>query len=208
MTRGILVVAAHPDDEWFGIGGTLLKYHRIARYNIDILIVTDGERGDGRGPVRLKASEDLCRTLFSSYFEPLGIPANHVDGNYSEAVNKLDRVIEYLKPEIIFTHWYGDTHQDHRAVFNIVESAYRNTLQSSMWLFQSPSSVGFTPNNIVCIDDFMSKKVDLYEKYFGKEIEGRMRFSANNMKRVNSYWGRRILKDYAEAFQIHRAVVL
>lgn len=208
MTRSILVVAAHPDDEWFGIGGTLLKYHRIARYKINILIITDGERGDGRGPDRLKASGDLSKTVFKTYLEPLGIPANHIDANYSEAVSGIDAIIQQIQPELILTHHPRDGHQDHRAVFNVVQSAYRNALQSSMWLFQSPSSIGFTPNNIVCIDDLLSEKVALYEKYFGEEIENRPTLSVDHIKRVGSYWGRRILRDYAEAFVIHRAVVL
>ena len=40
--KNILVVAAHPDDEVLGCGGTLIKYKNNG-YKINIVFFTDGE---------------------------------------------------------------------------------------------------------------------------------------------------------------------
>ena len=40
MKKNVLVIAAHPDDEVLGCGGTIAKYKN--RYNINCLFLTDG----------------------------------------------------------------------------------------------------------------------------------------------------------------------
>jgi LmbE family N-acetylglucosaminyl deacetylase len=208
MSRRILVVAAHPDDEWFGLGGTLLKYKKQFHYEVNILIVTDGERGDNRGPERVRESESLCKMVFGTHLKSFGIPANEVPDNIVGAVSMLDVVIHQLQPEIVFTHYISDTHQDHRAVFNIVQSSSRKAPDSSVWLFESPSSVDFTPNMIVNVEEYFMDKIMIYRKYFGKEIKGRPKFSVDHIERINSYWGSKIMKSYAESFRIYKGVVL
>ena len=42
MNKKILIIAAHPDDEVLGCGGTINKYSKLG-YSIDILFVSDGE---------------------------------------------------------------------------------------------------------------------------------------------------------------------
>ena len=39
--KSLLVVAAHPDDEVLGCGGTILKYRKKG-YNINLIFFTDG----------------------------------------------------------------------------------------------------------------------------------------------------------------------
>lgn len=207
MNRKILVVAAHPDDEWFGLGGTLIK-HRKMGYEINILIVTDGERGDNRGPERMKDSEDLCNIVLGTKLKSFGIPANRVHEYIPETVAMLDVLIHQLQPEIILTHYWKDTHQDHRAVFNVVKSSSRDTPDSSLWLFQSPSTLPFVPNLLVNIEDEFLGKLMTYQRYFEKEIENRPRFSVDHMERFNSYWGTKIMRNYAEAFRVYKGVVL
>ena len=49
----ILVIAAHPDDEVLGMGGTLLNLQRTAM-KVNVLIVTDGSSSQYRDSIDLK----------------------------------------------------------------------------------------------------------------------------------------------------------
>lgn len=208
MTRKILVVAARPDDEWFGLGGMLLKYKKQFHYEVNILIVTDGERGDNQGPERMKSSEDLCNIVLGTKLKSFGVPANEIDNHITETISMLDVVIHQLQPEIILTHYSRDTHQDHRAVFDIVQSSCRHAPDASLWMFNTPSSVNFIPNMIVNIDEYFLDKIMIYQRYFEKEIKNRPRFGVDQMERICSYWGSKIMRTYADPFRVYKGVVL
>lgn len=202
-----LVIAAHPDDEWFSIGGTLMTLTAEFEYVINIVMVTDGERGDGSGPDRLKASDTLCDEQFKTHIAKLNIPANGVYDFYAELVDRLDVIMGEYRPHLILTHFGEDTHQDHRTVSEIVLSSARVVPKASILLFESPSSVNFTPNFFVDISRHFAKKLSTYYRHFKDEVEHRPRFNANAVRSIAKYWGQKISVPHAEAFRIVRWIL-
>ncbi|MHB8086982.1 MAG: PIG-L family deacetylase, partial [Anaerolineaceae bacterium] len=108
LRKKILVVLAHPDDESYGMGGTLAKYSRYGA-QIVLLCATRGEAGilgvepDDAGKIRekelLKAAEYLgVQVFFLGYH----------DGELSSsALNTLTKDIGgwiyAVEPDLIFT---------------------------------------------------------------------------------------------------------
>jgi len=203
MSRNILVVASHPDDEWFSLGGTLLKFKKMY-YDIHILVVTNGERGDNCGPTRIKGSEDLCKIVFGTNLKTFGIPANEVPRNNVEATSMLDVVIHQLQPEIILTHYPNDSHQDHRAVFDIVQSSLRAIPKAEVWLFESPWAIDFSPNIFVDISMLLEKKLEIYKQYFEEEYKAKEKYGYDIVRILSEFRGTQAGVSNAEGFKLYR----
>src|SRR4051812_22340157 len=113
MTERILIVAAHPDDEVLGCGGTMVR-HAERGDTVDVVFVADGvtargatagEQLDRRRAAAMKAAKALgCR-------QPtfLDFPDNRLDSvDLLDVVRALERLVRDCKPTIIFTHHGGD----------------------------------------------------------------------------------------------------
>jgi len=205
MTENVLVFAAHPDDEWFSLGGTLLRW-KSAGINFHIVIVSDGERGDGRGTRRNDNSKKLATEARCASWKCFEVPANSLEEfEYITRHHIEERIIE-VKPDIILTHFPNDTHQDHRAVNRIVLSCIRLVPKCSVWFFESPSSIGFNPNVFVDISSYVGEKLELYDKFYKSEIENRPSIDVRASSIKSKAYGLKILVDDAEAFALFKGV--
>jgi len=81
MRRPVLLVFAHPDDESFGLSGTILKYTRQG-VPLDLVCATRGEKGSrldvpadrDTGDAReaeLRAAAALLKSWFSGIFSSI-----------------------------------------------------------------------------------------------------------------------------------------
>lgn len=108
-----LIVSPHPDDETFGMGGTIAL--ATARgIQVYVVMVTDGS-GCGSSWIRyeetLRAAEILGihRVIF------LGIEDRKVDSSASILKKKLPAIIDSIKPKALFLPSLFELHPDHRA---------------------------------------------------------------------------------------------
>ncbi len=133
----LLSVLAHPDDESFGMGGTLAHY---ARQGCDVYLVcaTRGEAGevdpehlDGFASIaELRESELRCasehlglRQVFFLPYRDLGMlgsednknPSAHINAPLDEVAAHVVRYIRELKPDVVLTFdpIGGYRHPDH-----------------------------------------------------------------------------------------------
>jgi LmbE family N-acetylglucosaminyl deacetylase len=124
----LMAVFAHPDDEAFGVGGTLSKY-AAEGCDVHLVTATRGEAGQIRDP-KLATSANLPQVREKELHcacEAYGIHPPHfldyVDGQLTivhqgQAVGKLVRLIREYRPQVLITFGpdgiYG--HYDHIAV--------------------------------------------------------------------------------------------
>lgn len=106
MQKKILAVIAHPDDESFGLGGTLVKYASEG-VEIHVLCATRGENGRGgsdlgktREKELLTASKILgvARVDFMDYID--GTLSN---GMYQAMAAKIEAKIKTFQPQVVLT---------------------------------------------------------------------------------------------------------
>jgi LmbE family N-acetylglucosaminyl deacetylase len=129
---GVLVVAAHPDDEVLGNGLTMIK-HRARGERVVVVFATNGAGGNWRDGIG--AGSGLAARRFSEACAALGeigIPAQDVvclgfpDGGLQRYVREAARDIERLlldcAPRVVYVHALEGGHLDHDMTSYIVQS--------------------------------------------------------------------------------------
>ena len=117
MVKNILAIGAHPDDIEFGCFGTLKK-HLNEGDNVTLLVMTHSDVEDiytgnivrDSSISKQEAStsaEVLGAKLILGPFQDTKVPFN------SKSVGFIEKVIRENNIDWIYTHWAGDTHQDH-----------------------------------------------------------------------------------------------
>ena len=144
--------------------------------------------------------------ILQEYLETYRPWKSHTYMNSNEIINDLEDIIGNINPEIIFTHFVFDTHQDHIRTAHSTISAARN--QNTILLYEpiNPSGQGyapFRPQVYVDISDFIDYKtealkshVSQYERYSNKWIGG--------VKSRAQFRGFEMGVDYAECFEVVR----
>lgn len=169
MKNKILVIAAHPDDEVLGMGGTIAKCSEKG-FEIALLIVTDGSSTQYKGKDVEKIIESK-RLETNAAAEELGIgkiyygnlPDMQLDTTPHTQINAvIENVLDDFKPDIVFTHFEGDVNKDHQRVYESTIVACRplkDQCVKTLLSYSVPSSTewnvrntsGFFPNVYVDI---------------------------------------------------------
>jgi mycothiol S-conjugate amidase len=147
MTKRLLAVLAHPDDESYGIGGTLARY-AAEGVGVHVAIATDGAAGsidkswqgdherlvEARAEELAQAAAILGVTLHNLGYRDsgyIGDPANQhpaafINADKSEAVGQVVRLIRHVRPQVVITHdeTGGYFHPDHIQCHDITLPAF------------------------------------------------------------------------------------
>ena len=130
----VLVVAAHPDDELLGCGGTAA---RLAKEGHSVLFAILGEGITSRPPKREEAEPNALKDLTKCSHRVAdllgvrelsmhGLPDNRFDSlNLLDVVKIVEGLIERWHPEVVYTHHGGDLNVDHQIVSRAVLTATR-----------------------------------------------------------------------------------
>jgi len=212
----ILIVAAHPDDEVLGCGGTIAK---LASQGAEVatLIMTNGEPSRNEN-IQLQANNasDILGSLSPRI---LDFPDQRLDCVPMQEIAAAVRnaVIDY-EPEIVYTHFAGDLNKDHRLVFEATAIATRPTKRHrvrKLYSYHIPSSTEwafgqlgtFTPNVFVGI---AGKPLDSKRQAMSQYTKEYMEFphprSPEALFAIASSWGSVAGLLAAEAFVLVRDI--
>lgn len=155
----ILAVGPHPDDLEYGCGGTLAKMARTGQA-LSLLVMTKGEMG-GRPDLRVReqtaSAKKLGAKLYWSRWLDTQVPISR------EIVQDIEGVIRAVKPDLIFSPFPNDTHQDHRNVAQAVVTATRYA--RNVLFYETPTSIDFSPTVFVDIGAVLSRKLELLKAH-------------------------------------------
>lgn len=148
----ILAVGPHSDDLELGCYGTLAS---LAKNNeVRLLVLSDG-RNNGDPAIRYHESEAAAQ-LIGAKFDCLNMP----DGNIRDdlgTIRAIEHHVAIFTPDIVFTVYPDDTHQDHRYSSVAVISAAREA--PNLLFYGSVSSMHFSPDIFVDITDTIDTKL-------------------------------------------------
>ena len=125
----VIVFSPHPDDAETVMGGTIAKY---ARQGHDVMLVLVTIPNDKEA--RRKESEQSA-ALLGARLTVLDIDKYRLTYN-RRLVEKFDKIIHDFAPDIIFTSWINEAHQDHVIVSQAtIAAARKNTPPSILAAF-------------------------------------------------------------------------
>jgi LmbE family N-acetylglucosaminyl deacetylase len=223
----VLVIAAHPDDEALGCGGTIANH--VNRGDIvQVLFLADGETsrtGAARSKTHIvsrtlsatRASEDLGakRPIF------LGLPDNQLDSiSLLRITRKIEAVALKFSPTIVYTHHGGDLNIDHQISHRAAITAFRpipgqsvkaiycfEVLSSTAWC-STTSGSPFVPNRFCDISDTFDLKISALQHYKSELRPYPHARSVDSVRALASYRGAAVGVAMAEAFMVERQLVL
>jgi len=224
MPRRILVVAAHPDDETYGMGGSIAR-HIQQEDQVTVLIMTDGvtARHEVVEPQRAAARE-ACRRLGVQDVHFANLPDQRLDNMpLLEIIRPLASLVKELRPEVVYTHHRGDANQDHRAVFAATLVAVRpfgDNPVKQVLCYEVASSTEwgppfaewtFLPNVFVDISATLEAKLNAVEAYretFESEVKAFPHPRSPEAVRIYAQQrGVSVGKQAAEAFVLVRQLI-
>jgi LmbE family N-acetylglucosaminyl deacetylase len=223
----VLVIAAHPDDEVLGCGGTILRHSKEGE---EVYITILGEGITSRYRQRELADKSLTHALRANckkVAKCLGIkdlifyslPDNRFDSvPLLDVIKIVEEVVERFQPNIIYTHHGGDLNIDHAIVHRAVLTAVRPTVSptvrdiflfevasSTEWAFQQFTPV-FRPNVFVDISRNVVGKITAMALYESEERCFPHPRSAEALRSQARRWGAVAGLEYAEAFELVRSI--
>jgi LmbE family N-acetylglucosaminyl deacetylase len=201
----ILCIGAHCDDIEIGCGGTLLHltaaFPRL-RFHWAVLSAS-GHRGQEAA----KAVE-----LFTAGCEKQVVFKDYRDGFLPYLGEKVKDFFEEMKgqvnPDLIFTHWQGDAHQDHRLISELTWNTFRNHLILEYEVPKYDGDMG-RPNVFVPLEaPLYERKVDHLFAAFASQRDKRWfdRQTFLGLMRIRGMESNSP-SGYAEAFHARKIVV-
>ena len=216
--KKILIIAAHPDDEILGVGGTLLKHKK----NGDILAwliitVVSEDQGYSSEKVHSRKMEILkVAELFAidEVFELGYLTMKLSSSSLIKMVPEISRIFNKVQPEVIYTMNRSDAHSDHRVIFDAVSActkAFRYPYIKKVLMYECISETEFAPaipervfqpNYFVDISNYLDKKNEIMQVYQSELGEHPFPRSNKNIEALATFRGATVGVKFAEAFQL------
>ncbi len=223
--KKVLVIAAHPDDEILGCGGTVSRLIGEG-YEAYTVILGEGITSRDDKPDRKKRAEDIkqlkkqisranmivgIKKLFAYDF-----PDNRFDTvALLDIVKIIEAVKDKIRPGIIFTHYKGDLNIDHQITYKAVITAARpcgNESVKEIYSFEIPSStewsfpLSFSPDVFFDIESTLDIKLKAMGEYKTELREFPHPRSLKGITMNAEQWGMRTGLRCAEAFKSVRVI--
>ncbi|MBC1796863.1 PIG-L family deacetylase [Listeria booriae] len=198
--KRILLITAHSDDAEISMGGTLRKLINQGAEVLNVIFAIPSNIETRKKEAIQSADCFGYDVQFASFCE-----GNHVeDIPYASLIKEIDTIIACFNPDDVFTHWSGDSHQDHRKLSKAVRSSFRKK-QVSLYEFEQINQNNniaanqFHPNIYTDITETMSDKLNMI-KYFESQLQGDMSHYLSHATYIGSWRGAQINTKYAETF--------
>lgn len=228
MSETVLVLAAHPDDEVLGVGGTIAR-HAAAKDHVHIVIAAEGATSrDATRKVSARKKEidalqstarNAVRILGAKSVRFLGLPDNRCDSvDRLDVVKAVEAAITELRPSIVYVHHAGDVNIDHRILHEAAITASRpqpkhcvkrllafETASSTEWA-PPPSFATFQPTVFVDISQQWPKKQAALRAYRSEMRSWPHARSIQAVEHLGRWRGATVGLEMAEAFVLLREV--
>ena len=223
----VLVVAAHPDDEVLGCGGTIA---RLAAEGDEVYVLILGEGITSRYHERSAASSELIATLHDRSRRAgdalgakevflRGLPDNRFDTiALLDVVKIIEQHIQDLRPAVVYTQHGGDLNIDHLVTYRATLTATRpmqdtpvkavyayEVASSTEWAFQR-FSPPFHPGIFVNIHETLERKIAAMQIYESEARTFPHPRSPEALRAIAQRWGSVAGVPAAEAFEVVREI--
>jgi LmbE family N-acetylglucosaminyl deacetylase len=212
----ILAIGAHPDDVELGCGASLALLKKRG-HEVCVLVLTKGE-ASGDPEVRTFECKKSARTMCVDQLIFGNLKDTRIHDGV-ETIMAIEKVLDDVKPNLVFTHSSKDGHQDHRNASLASLSAARNIRR--VLLYESPEALrDFCPQVFVDVSSTFDIKLRAL-KAFGSQAskvffkggsnmtdEGRkFPYVSNAVEGLARYRGFQAGVTLAEAFEVGKYIL-
>jgi N-acetylglucosamine malate deacetylase 1 len=217
----ILVIAPHPDDEILGVGATIAK-HLDNGDEVYICIATRGAMPlfDDNSVEKVRKETKKAHELLGingTYF--LELPAVMLEQIPRYEINeKISKIVQELKPEIIYIPHFGDMQKDHQIIaestmvavrpkysHRIIEVYAYETLSETEWNNPHVTNA-FLPNVYNDVTHYLDKKIEAMKCFESQLSDFPNPRSLEAIEALAKYRGSTINAKAAEAFMLIRGI--
>jgi LmbE family N-acetylglucosaminyl deacetylase len=162
--KKILCLGAHCDDIEIGCGGALLKLLRTMKdVHVYWVVFSSDAR---REKEALKSANDFLKSLKKKKIVIKRFRNSFFPYCGAEIKEYFEQLSKEFSPDIIFTHFRNDLHQDHRLISELTWNTYRNHLILEYEIPKYDGDLG-SPNFFVQFDETIRlEKIGKIMKYF------------------------------------------
>jgi LmbE family N-acetylglucosaminyl deacetylase len=212
----VLVIAAHPDDEVLGCGGTI-ALHARAGAHVTTVVVCEGEsvRYGTSSPDLNACARRAADTLGVADLRLLGLPDQGLDQlPLTDVIRPLEEVVRAVRPRVVYSQFGGDINRDHQLLFKAVLVACRpvDTSIEAIYAFDTASSTEwaypqtFQPDTWIEITSALETKLAAMACYATETRAYPHPRSLDALRFRAKAWGNRMCMDAAEVFMTVRQV--
>jgi LmbE family N-acetylglucosaminyl deacetylase len=202
----ILCLGAHPDDIEIGCGATLLRIiDEVPKTELCWVVFSGNERRQKEATesatkflAKVKTNKIVIKDFRDSYFPFIG---EKLKDYFEELANE-------FHPDLIFTHYGNDAHQDHRLISNLTWNTFRDNLVLEYELPKYDGDLS-TPNVYAHVNNFVAKrKISLIMNGFPSQKEKKW-FNAETFLAILTLRGIESNSPtrYAEAFYCRKIII-
>jgi len=202
----VLCLGAHADDIEIGVGGTMLQWLSEGA-ELDVVWCVLSAVGPRKSEATASATSFLsdvqrCRVELHDFR----------DGYFPAQSAELKTYFEDMKtrvePDVIFTHWRDDAHQDHREICRHTWNTFRDHMILEYEVPKWDGDIG-RPNMYVPLQErVMARKVELLIRHFVTQ-RGKHWFDAETFRGLARLRGMecRAKERYAEGLFAHKLLL-
>ena len=202
----VIVTGAHPDKIEIGCGGTIARYSDLG-HEVVAIYLTKGERGltgkvsEESGKIREAEARKACEILKA---RPVfaGQVNGRVEVNYAR-YDEYRKILEAENPDIVFSHWPLDRHEDQRANATLVYDAWlKGRKKFALYYYEVMTghfTLQFSPTHYVDITGTEPRKRQALYAHASKNFETLY----DSVAEVSRFRGDECGRKHAEAFTRH-----
>lgn len=226
MPKKVLIIAAHPDDEILGCGGTMAR-HADEGDEVSVVFMTNGVGARGKGEdnsqnpkIRTTALDKALEIVGARLLAHLSWPDNEMDSvSLLKVAQSIETQLSTFEPDLIYTHHGGDLNLDHRLTMQAVLTAARpqpGSTVSTIYSFEVASSTAwqgsslhpqFCPNHYVGIEKQLERKLAALDAYHEEMRPFPHARSNEALNHLAHFRGSQVGLPAAEAFFLERSII-
>lgn len=199
----LLFLGAHCDDIEIGAGGSILKLiqeYEIGQITWIVFSSTEERKKEAQNSAGQFLKEVSTKKVIVETFRDGFFPWQGAE--MKEYFEKLKKTIS---PDVIFTHYRDDRHQDHRVISDLTWNTWRNHLILEYEIPKYDGDLGI-PNFYIALEEkYINRKnqilLDAFQTQSTKHWFDESTFSA--LPRLR---GMESATNYAEAFYVRKLV--
>jgi LmbE family N-acetylglucosaminyl deacetylase len=204
--RRILCLGAHSDDIEIGVGGTLLKLAGQAS-DLEIWWVVFSASGP-RAEEASRSADEFLLGVARKQVKIGSFRESYFPSEWSAIKEWFEEIKAKFDPDIVFTHYRDDRHQDHRVLSDLAWNTFRNHLILEYEILKYDGDLG-QPNVFVPVSEQLcTRKIELLMKHF-KTQSTRHWFTSDTFEAMHRIRGIECVSPTgrAEAFYCRKMVL-